>query len=184
MVLSNYLAVHSLKGMVPGGGRGGLNMRRALIVFQFSISLLFIVGAIVISKQISYIRNANKGFNTDRVMTLSDWGLEPSQLETYTKSIRAFAGGGERHNGGHAADGFCAEYGYVLGDAGFNGLRGVSAHMGNEDYIPFYGMKLVAGRNIFHSDSLRELVINETYARQLGCKTPQEAIGQDTLWRE
>jgi ABC-type antimicrobial peptide transport system permease subunit len=55
----------------------------------------------------------------------------------------------------------------------------VSVHLGNEDYIPFYGMKLVAGRNIFHSDSLRELVINETLARQmLGCKTPQQAIGR------
>jgi hypothetical protein len=58
-------------------------------------------------------------------------------------------------------------------------FRAVSAHLGNEDYIPFYGMKLVAGRNIFPSDSLRELVVNETMARQvMGCQTPQDAIGR------
>jgi predicted lysophospholipase L1 biosynthesis ABC-type transport system permease subunit len=50
--------------------------------------------------------------------------------------------------------------------------------MGNEDYIPFYGMKLVAGRNVFHSDSLHELVINETLAKQMGCKKPKEALGR------
>ena len=178
VVLSNYLAVHSLKGMVPGGGRGGLNMRRALIVFQFCISLLFIVGAIVISKQISFMRNANKGFDTDRVMTLSDWGLAPAQLETYTKSIGHVPGVERVIMEGTPPMGFAQNMEMYSATPDAKGLRGVSAHMGNEDYVPFYGMRLVAGRNVFRSDSLRELVINETYARQLGCKTPQEAIGR------
>jgi hypothetical protein len=54
----------------------------------------------------------------------------------------------------------------------------VSAHIGNEEFIPFYGMKLVAGRNVRHSDSLRELVINVTMARLMGAKTPGEAVGR------
>jgi putative ABC transport system permease protein len=180
VVLSNYLAVLSLKGMVAGSGRGGggLNIRRALIVFQFTISLLFIVGAIVIGKQISYMRNADKGFNTDRVMTLSEWDLTPSKLETFAKSLRQLPGVESVVMEGTPPMGFAQNMDMFSATPDPKSLRGVSAHMGNEDYIPFYGMKLVAGRNIFHSDSLRELIINETYARQLGCKTPQEALGR------
>jgi putative ABC transport system permease protein len=178
-VMSRYAAVESLKGMVSGSGRGSLNLRRALIVFQFTISLLFIIGAIVIGKQIGFMRKADKGFVTDRVLTLSNWGVKPQQLETYAESIRHLPGVATVINEGTAPMGFAQNgEGYAathLPDAS----RLVSVHYGNEDYIPFYGMKLVAGRNIFHSDSLRELVVNETLAKQMmGCKTPQEAIGR------
>ena len=50
--------------------------------------------------------------------------------------------------------------------------------IGNEDYIPFYQMKLIAGRNMLHSDSLNELVINETLAKAIGFANPQDAIGK------
>ena len=178
VVLSNYLAVLSLKGMVAGGGKGGLNLRRALIVFQFTVSLLFIVGAIVIGKQISFMRDADKGFHTDRVLTLSDWGLSPAQLGTYANSIRHLPGVERVVMEGTPPMGFAQNMEMYSATPDVQGLRMVSAHMGNEDYVPFYGMRLVAGRNVFHSDSLRELIINETYARQLGCKTPKEAVGR------
>ncbi len=48
----------------------------------------------------------------------------------------------------------------------------------DERFIPFYGMRMVAGRNIRHSDSLAEYVINETAARQFGFATPSAALGQ------
>ena len=48
----------------------------------------------------------------------------------------------------------------------------------DEQYIPFYGMRLVAGRNIRHTDSLAEFVINETGAKQLGFAQPAAAVGQ------
>ena len=50
--------------------------------------------------------------------------------------------------------------------------------IGNEGYIPFYQMKLIAGRNIHHSDSLTELVINETLAKAIGFTNARDAIGQ------
>jgi ABC-type antimicrobial peptide transport system permease subunit len=49
---------------------------------------------------------------------------------------------------------------------------------GNEQYIPFYGMRIVAGRNIRRSDTLIELVINETAAQKFGFKDPGDGVGQ------
>jgi ABC-type antimicrobial peptide transport system permease subunit len=48
----------------------------------------------------------------------------------------------------------------------------------DERYIPFYGMQMLAGRNIRHTDSLAEFVINETAAQQLGFAQPAAAIGK------
>jgi len=57
----------------------------------------------------------------------------------------------------------------------------VSFHFGNEDYVPFYGMKLVAGRNLLPTDSTRELLISETCAHALGFADVSKAIGREVF---
>jgi putative ABC transport system permease protein len=178
LVLSGYIPVLSLKGKVSAGSKGGLNLRRALIIFQFTISLLFITGALVIGKQIAFMHHADKGFNTDRVLSLWDWSDPPQKLAIFANAIRNIPGVEKVILEGTPPMGFAQNMDMFAARPDPNDLHGVSAHMGNEDYIPFYGMRLVAGRNVFHSDSLRELVINETMSKLMGWKTPQEALGK------
>jgi putative ABC transport system permease protein len=178
LVLSGYIPILSLKGTAAGGGKDNLNLRRGLIVFQFCISLLFITGAIVIGKQISYMGHADKGFNTDRVLTIMDWNVPVQKLETFSQSIRRIPGVDKVLLEGTAPMGYAQNQDMFATKSDVNDLRPVSAHMGNEDYIPFYGMKLVAGRNTFPSDSLQELVVNVTMTKNMGCKTPGEAVGR------
>jgi len=178
LVLSGYIPVLSLKGKVSAGSKGGLNLRRALIVFQFAISLLFITGSLVIGKQIAFMHHADKGFNTDRVLSLWDWSDPPQKLATFANSIRNIPGVEKVILEGTPPMGYAQNIEMYAPKPDPNDLHAVSAHMGNEDYIPFYGMRLVAGRNVFPSDSLRELVINETMSKLMGYKTPQEALGK------
>lgn len=178
LVLSGYIPILSLKGTASGGGKDNLNLRRALIVFQFCISLLFITGAIVINRQIAYMGHADKGFNTDRVLTLMDWNDPVQKLATYSQSIRQIPGVDKVLLEGTAPMGYAQMMAMYATKPDVNDLRGVSAHMGNQEYIPFYGMQLVAGRNMFPSDSLRELVVNVTMTKLMGCKTPGEAVGK------
>ncbi len=49
---------------------------------------------------------------------------------------------------------------------------------GNENFIPLYQMKLLAGRNLLPGDSLTELVLNESLSQRLGFTNPGDAIGQ------
>jgi putative ABC transport system permease protein len=177
-VLSGYIPVLSLKGKMAGGSKSSLNLRRALIVLQFTISLLFITGAIVIGKQMAYMNHADKGFNTDRVLSLWDWGAPPEKLATFANSIRNIPGVERVLLEGNPPMGFAQNGEMYAPRPDVNALHEVSAHMGDEGYIPFYGMRLVAGRNVFHSDSLRELVINETMTKLMGFKTPEEAVGK------
>ncbi|HLI92533.1 MAG TPA: FtsX-like permease family protein, partial [Puia sp.] len=177
-VMARYRPVESLKGEISGAGPGSLHLRRALIVFQFTVSLVFIIGAIVVGKQITYMRVADKGFNTDRILTLTSWNSKPEQLREYANAIRQLPDVAKVILEGAPPMGFAQGADLYADRPAPDANRLVHAEMGDEDYIPFYGMRLVAGRNVFHSDSLRELVINETMAKTMGCRTPKEALGR------
>ena len=71
-VLSAYVPVLSLKGPGAHKGQGKWWLRRGLIVFQFAISLIFIISTTIISRQVNYMRNSDLGFNADAVVILDD----------------------------------------------------------------------------------------------------------------
>ncbi len=58
----------------------------------------------------------------------------------------------------------------------------VQLKMGDTNYLKVYGLRLLAGRNLHQSDTAKELIINETYARILGFQDPQIAIGKYIEW--
>jgi putative ABC transport system permease protein len=202
-VLGNYQPTVTLKGItaVPGGGKGAL--RKGLIVFQFTISLVFIIASLVIGSQLRYVLHADLGFKADAIVTLSrpsnsrpgqtafqsDKAEARQQVTEVTgktavlaDKIRQLAGVEQviresRPPMGVMHTGF--EGGGLKGSD--EKPVGVSWHFGNEDYVPFYGMKLVAGRNLLPSDSTRELLISETCAHALGFADVRKVIGREVV---
>ena len=202
-VLGNYEPTVTLKGIMaaPGGGKGTL--RRGLIVFQFTISLLFIIASVVIGSQLRYALHADLGFKTDAILTISrphdnrlaGMGFqsdetrirqmaseEPGKIAVLTDKIRQMAG----------VEKVIREWKSPMGQdhRGFEGggLKNsdekpinISYHYGNEDYVPFYEMKLVAGRNLLPGDSTRELLISEACAHALGFSDVSKAIGREVV---
>ena len=55
---------------------------------------------------------------------------------------------------------------------------------GDTSYVKFYGLELVAGRNVLPSDTVKEFVINETYSRILGFEAPQEVLGERIYYND
>lgn len=202
-VLGNYQPTVILKGIaaVSGGGKGAL--RRGLIVFQFSISLVFIIASLVIGSQLRYALHTDLGFKTDAIITLSrardskagGMGFrsdktrirqtaiaQTGKIAVLTDKIRQLVG----------VEQVIKEWKPPIGQdhRGFEGggLKNsheapinISYHYGNEDYITFYGMKLVAGRNLLPSDSTKELLISETCAHALGFADVSKAIGREVV---
>ncbi|HEX3934710.1 MAG TPA: ABC transporter permease, partial [Puia sp.] len=175
-VLSAYLPVLSLKGVAQ---ESRSTFRRGLIVFQFVVSLVFIIGSIVIAKQIRYMRNSDKGFNTDAVITLNHWGAPPQdKLKVLAQQLKTIPGVDKVLLQAHAPMGFVQMMSTFYRVDKDTIQTEAMTEVGNDKYIPFYQLRLVAGRNMLHSDSATEVVINETMARALGFRTPQQAIGQ------
>ena len=178
-VLSSYVPVLSLKGANFQKGSGRLDLRKTLIVFQFTISLVFVFGALVIGEQIRFMRDADKGFNSDAVITMSNYKAKPGQLSVFVQNVKKISGVGDAILQGNSPMGF----GHMTNTAVYKGKNfidatDVSTDAAGGDFIPFYGIRLLAGRNILEGDSVKEIVINETYAHKLGFAHPTDALGK------
>jgi len=177
-VLSSYMPVLSLKGIAVQNSAGQWSLRKVLIVFQFAISLVFIIGAIVIGAQIKFMKDADKGFKMDAIITINNWRDASGKLKVLAQNIKQIPGVEKVILQGNAPMGFAhADDNFLYkGKSEIN--EKVSLEVGNDDFIPFYKMKLIAGRNMLHNDSLKELVINETYSKALGFAKPGDAVGK------
>ena len=181
-VLAAYLPVLTLKGKTVAEGSGKGMLRKSLIVFQFTISLLFIIASIVIGSQLRYVLHTDLGFKTDAVVTLRPlWRDKTGKTGVLADKVRDLNG----------VDRVIRESippmsrAHMTNSAGLQGSDQqpfeVSVYAGNEDYLPFYGLKLMAGRNLLHSDSTREILINATCARALGFADVSKAVGQQVV---
>jgi putative ABC transport system permease protein len=182
-VVSSYMPVLSLKGLDSrkSGGKG--NLRKGLIVFQFTISLVFIIGVIVISDQISFMHKTDKGFSTDAIVTLNAvWRDRTGKARVLAEKISHIAGIDKVIVEANPPMGFAHRGGGIEYKGKDDRKFEVSTPFSNEDFVPFYKMKVLAGRNLAHSDSLNEFVINETCVKALGFGLPEEAVGKRITW--
>lgn len=147
-------------------------VRSALVIFQFTISIILIIGTIVIDRQITYSLNKELGFEKDNLMilngtiTLGD-KTEPFKNELMKHSqVKAVAvsnylpvDDGKRDGGGTT----------VIGGDPNDDNRSQQWEV-DRDYIKTFGYKIIQGRD-FQSDSA-EMIINESMAKELGVDDP------------
>jgi putative ABC transport system permease protein len=178
-VLSSYLPALSLKGQ----GSQKLNrksyLRKILIVFQFTVSLVFIIGTVIIGNQIHFILNKDLGFNKDAIITIhTDYNNSIDQLSVFANKVKQVPGVTiiSRHNETPAAK---QHSGTIINYKGTGGAKiDASFDICDENYVPLFGLKIIAGRNILHSDTIKEFLVNETCAKALGFKKPGDAVGK------
>jgi len=75
------------------GAKGNARMRSALVVFQFSISIMLAIGAAVIWSQLRYARTADLGFNAENVQMLYGVGRGPARTIALTRGLEQSIGG-------------------------------------------------------------------------------------------
>jgi len=91
--LSSFKNVDVLKGSpLAGKGRGSLLLRHGLVVFQFAMSVLLILGSLVISGQLEFIKSQRLGFDRDQVLIVHNAEALGSQLETYKEKLKQQSG--------------------------------------------------------------------------------------------
>jgi len=177
-VLSAYAPLLSLKGQGITQLNSRSYLRKSLIVFQFAVSLIFIIGTLVIGRQIHYVLNTDLGFDKDAVVVLRTGDNRPySNRALLAQKIREIPGVQmvSRHMETPAASG---HLGAEIAITATMSNSVISAFdEGDTNYVPLYGLHIIAGRNLFPSDSVHEFLLNETCARQIGFPHPADAIG-------
>ncbi|HTJ11194.1 MAG TPA: FtsX-like permease family protein [Dinghuibacter sp.] len=175
-VLASLRPVESLKGMTGYGGGGFL--RRALIVFQFTVSLVFIIGTLVIGNQVRYILRADMGIKHGAIVTLyTGWNDGYEKASRFAERIRNLAGvkSVSVHQEAPAAKTHPMSNLRRVDDPSFS--MALPFEVGDEHYVLLFGLQLRAGRNIRHSDTVSEFLLNESATRALGYRTPEAALG-------
>jgi putative ABC transport system permease protein len=169
-------AIRSRTG-IKGGFRD--NLRKGLIVFQFSISLAFIIASIVVGNQLRFLLTKNLGFTQDAIITLNTNGKDSlAKRQSFASRVRRLQGvaaitmDDQPPLTRSSMSVPCIYPGTPRVEIGAN-LRRV-----DERYLPLYKIKLLAGRNFFPEDTLHTLILNATCARLLGFRDPQAAIGK------
>jgi len=177
-VLSSYIPVVCLKGNAEYQGNQGWTLRRGLIVFQFTISLVFIICTLVVSNQVRYMLSTDYGFKTDAVVTVgTNWRDSLRKVQVFRDKLSQLPGiesivreSGPPIGWGHWYRPFVYK--------GPSEIKTSEINAGDESYVPFYNMRVVAGRNIHHTDSMREVLVNETAVRSFGLTRPEQALGK------
>lgn len=182
-VLSGFKPVAVLKGIMHNSGGGGY-LRRALVVFQFSLSIALITGTIIVYTQMDHLQNRDLGFDKEQ-MLIVDYNydeivnyyseslkntLEASQAISSVAFSRSVPGsyfpnaGTEIEN----ADGEMKMMGQPIFQVGI-------------DFVNHFNLELVAGRSYsraYPSDSTSALVLNEAAAKQYGYTNPADIVGK------
>ena len=173
-VISALLPVLSLKGQATRNLQPNRYLHRGLIVFQFTISLIFIIGTVIVARQLHYVLNTDLGFDKDAILTLSPGG-EVKDREVMAQQLRNIPGVAMV-----SRDEATPQASFHTGTDLTYLDRTVKSNsiFADTNYLRTFGLKLVAGRNYIANDSVIEYVINEQMAGQFGFRRPQDALGQ------
>jgi putative ABC transport system permease protein len=176
--LSAFKPIDVLKGQVSRGSKNSF-LRNGLVIFQFTTSIVLIIGTIVIYKQTHYILNKDTGFDKDQVVLIQGTNtldkktampsfknalMQISQVKNVSVSDYLPISGTKRNGNTFYKEGRMKE----------NIGVGAEIWRVDYDYIKTMGMKIVSGRDFsdqMASDSAG-VIINKTMADKLGSKDP------------
>ena len=183
LILSGYKPVSVLKNQLQNSSTGrNVWMRKSLTVTQLVIAQFFIMATILVGKQIYYAIHKDLGFKKDGILTIqAPWkNRDPQREQLFLNKLHAIpqiemvSMGNDEPASENTSS---TEATYKDGKREIK-TEDLSEKFGDENYIKLYHIKLLAGRNIQATDTNRAFLINNTYAKMLGFRNPQEAIGK------
>ncbi|MBC2839393.1 ABC transporter permease [Robiginitalea sp. SC105] len=183
--LASFNPIRALKGKKGSGSKAEPVLRNALVVFQFAVSIILIVGTLVIYNQLEFIRKARIGFDKEQVAVVDTGGIPGSNRAAFKQEVAALAGVRSA-----AFAGYLPVANSSRSDTSFStdpvmsetNMFNMQIWRTDYDYIPTMGMELLEGRNFsteFGSDSTA-LIINQRAAEILGVSNP---VGSKLYYR-
>lgn len=181
ILLSGMNTVKALKSKITAKDHsGGLNLRKTLVIAQFTISQFLIIGTVIIAAQMRYFMEKDLGFEKEAIIKsylperdevknsrFKSMMLENPSIENITFSLSSPTGNSNSHSN--------FNYPPLEIEEDFN----ASYKAADEEYMSLYGLELLAGRNIRKNDSINQVVINQRIADLMGFKDDYTgAIGE------
>lgn len=170
--LSSFMPINVLKGNAAKSGKTSSFLRRALVVVQFFIAIFMIIGTIVVSSQLSFLRNADLGFKKDNlvVIELQDSAFR-SKVETFKNELLQNPDILSASNStGVPGQIDWIQVMRVEREDKMSEMALILAQV-DYDYVKTMGMEIVQGRDFdknMGTDKTEAVIINETGVKTLG----------------
>ncbi len=172
ILLSSFEPIKALKGKVSASISNAL-FRKVLVVIQFTFSIVLITGTIVISNQLRYIQSKQLGYDKENVLTMPMIHMAP-----HLDAVRADLLKQPGVTNVTWSSGDIIELGGQTGDNDWDGKQNSETVMlspvnVDKNFIPFFKMKLIEGKNFGGdiSDSIH-FILNETAVADMRLKNP------------
>ena len=185
--LSSYKPVLVLKNQAFSNTGKTRNawLRKSLTVSQFVIAQVFIMAAILVSKQINYSLNRDLGFKKDAILYITTNYYDTVRTHRFAlmdklRAIPEIAMLSLSSNPPSSGSTWSSIMKYKDGKKEIE--TDVQQKYADTNYIKLYRLRLLAGTNIEQTDTVKQYLVNETYSKVLGFKHPQDAIGKKIEW--
>jgi putative ABC transport system permease protein len=178
--LSAFKPIDVLKGAVARGSKNS-TLRSAMVVFQFTTSIVLIIGTAVIYRQMNFIMHTKIGFDKDQVVLIQGANTLGDHRETFKGELLQLSS--VQHV---TSSNYLPIYGTNRDQNGFfkEGKSKVDRSIGaqrwyvDDDYIKTLGMKLIEGRDFIPNlaSDTASIIVNQAMVREMGLKEP--VVGQ------
>ncbi|MEO6254200.1 MAG: ABC transporter permease [Ferruginibacter sp.] len=186
VILSGFNPITALKSKITSKMVGGISLRRALVVLQFGIAQILIIGTLIVVNQMDFFRNASLGFDKAAIINVDIPGdsISKTKMEQLRYQLQqnpdikniSFSFASPSSDGSWQSD-------FMFDNSTKNTNFSANLKWADDDYFKTYGLQFAAGRPYYASDTVKEFVVNETMLKKLGIAKPVDAIGkQINFW--
>lgn len=163
-IMSGYNPAAILYNRFKLGGRSYL--QKGLVIFQFTLATILVVGCLIIYSQVDFLVNKNLGYNDDNVVVVSKSGISGAEVTRFRTElmkypdIKMVAPEGGSGMDAKFDDGRTLHFAYEAVD---------------ENFFPLLQLSIVEGRNFsadFATDSAKAVIVNERFVREAGWDEP------------
>jgi putative ABC transport system permease protein len=193
LVLSGFKPALALKSQINNRNSSGYLFRKGLVVVQFFISQFFIIGTIVLIAQTNYFRNKSLGFRKDAIISIPIPEQELVGSDSTGSKMRTLKNEIDRLSGvtlsslcyTPPASGNISGTGFLLEGETDDMTKGTQVKVADENYIPLFDLKLIAGSNLGDTDTISGFVVNRKFAEVAGFANPADLVGKRIrVWRK
>lgn len=188
-IVSRFKPALAIKNLISNRNSSGYMLRRGLVVTQFFISQFFIIGTIVIIRQMDYFQSKDLGFQRDAIVSVpipereSPGGADGvSKMRTLKNELQGFSGIEKVSlNSSPPASGNVSSTGFF-----FEGRQEefvTQVKQADDSYFDLFQLKILAGEKLADGDTATGFVVNEKLVKMVGLTDPQDIIGKEiTMW--
>ena len=179
-----FKPIQSLKSKALLQQGSKLSLRKSLVVVQFGISQVMIVGTLVVAFQMDFFKNQNLGFNEKAVISFDIPDQQKTQvlrqelLNNPGVTQISFSSGAPVYNNNFGP--------FIAPELGITKDDVTELKFIDEAYTDMFQLKMLAGEKVMRTnaspnDSVYNVVVNETMIHNLGIQIPQQAIGKHII---